>query len=87
MGVHTSPEVYQEIKNLLGIEVSEDWREDEPIFILRAQDVLAHPTIEYYEDLAEARGCDPSFLDGLRLVRNAVQDWQVKNSSKVKRPD
>src|SRR4030042_1015765 len=31
--------------------------EDEPVFILRGQDILAHSAIEMYRLLAEAHGC------------------------------
>lgn len=31
--------------------------EDEPVFILRAEDKLAEPAIEMYRLLAEAHGC------------------------------
>lgn len=44
MGVHNEA-VYPEVKRLLGIP------EDEPIFIIRAQDVLSADAIEGYREL------------------------------------
>lgn len=60
---------------------------DEPVFVLRAQDNLALPTLEQYEGFAEDNGCDPSFLEDLRQVKNRFEDWRIKNTAKIKNPD
>ena len=61
--------------------------EDEPVFLLRAQDVSSVETLYRYIFLQEVPGNDPSFLEELRRIRNEFEDWQVKNSDKVKRAD
>jgi hypothetical protein len=80
MSVHDTQH-YPEIKRMLGIP------EDEPIFIIRGQDKVAVDAIDFYVDLSEAPGNDPSFMDDLRKVKDEFSDWQVKNSDKVKQAD
>lgn len=80
MGVHDTQH-YGEIKRLLNIP------EDEPIFIIRAQDNISVSAIDDYMDLSERPGNDPTFMDDLRKVRNEFADWQIKNSDKVKQAD
>lgn len=80
MSVH-DVEHYPEIKRLLGIP------ENEPIFILRAQDLLSLETVGFYRDNSVRPGNDPSFLDNLRQVENDFANWQIKNSDKTKWAD
>ncbi len=80
MSVHDTQH-YPEIKRLLGIP------EDEPIFILRAQDDSACPMLDEYIQFNVRPGNDPSWLDNMRQTANEFNDWQVKNSDKVKQPD
>jgi len=88
MGVHQDPHTYQTIKTLLGIDINEeDWRQDEPIFILRAQDHLAFRTIDFYEREASNAGCGPSFLENLRRVKDAFNHFRVEHSDLMKVPD
>jgi hypothetical protein len=47
--------------------------EDEPVFILRGQDVLAESAIEMYRLLAEAHGC--KVAEGLTPEINAFHEW------------
>ena len=51
-------------------------REDEPVFILRAQDRLAEPTVEMYRLLAASHGCElaqslPQEIDRFRQWKGA----------------
>lgn len=82
MGVHNkdNPQI-PEVKALLGVP------ETEPIFIIRGQDVLAYPTLEYYTRIASDAGCDPSFLEELRQVQNAFSHFSVEESGQIKVPD
>lgn len=47
--------------------------DDEPVFILRAQDKLAEPTIEMYRLLAASHGS--SLAEGLKREIEAFQRW------------
>lgn len=80
MGVHDT-EKYATIKALLDIP------EDEPIFILRAQDYTAVDAIDHYTKVNERPGNDASWLDQMRRVKDSFVDWAIKNSDKVKFPD
>jgi hypothetical protein len=86
MGVHQDPDTYIAIKRILGIP------DDEPIFILRAQDKFSTKTIWYYRNLNRdgVRDCSPNWLEWAesvgRITRNFL-DWQMINRDKVKMPD
>jgi hypothetical protein len=80
MGVHNTSQ-YREIKRLLEIPDSE------PIFIIRGQDILAHPTLEAYEGLAEDNDRSPEFLADLRQVRSDFETWHMENKDSMKMPD
>jgi hypothetical protein len=60
---------------------------EEPVFLLRAKDALSLATLHQYAEMASRAGCDPSFLEGVRQATNSFEDWQIKNSSLVRRPD
>ena len=47
--------------------------EDEPIFILRAQDKLAEPTIEMYRLLAASHGCQ--LAEALHKEIKSFRQW------------
>jgi hypothetical protein len=64
----------------LGIEHIPD---DEPVFIIRAQDKLAVPTLDAYLELAEKAGVEEKFLDHLDRVRGDIRIWQRQNRTKV----
>jgi len=81
MGVHKSKKRYAKVKKLLDIP------EEEPIFILRAQDYLAFRTIDFYDREASNAGCDPSFLENLRQVKDVFNDFRVRYSELMKVPD
>lgn len=80
MGVHDHDK-YPEIKRLLGIP------EDEPIFILRAQDKAAIPTLNAYWDAVTDMGCAESFAAGVDDSRGYFEDFAVANEAKMKIPD
>jgi hypothetical protein len=64
----------------LGIEHIPD---DEPVFIIRAQDKLAVPIIQEYMALAEEKGVSDEFLDHLDRVCGDIKVWQRQNDTKV----
>lgn len=55
--------------------------DDEPVFILRAQDRLAEPAVETYRVLAQSHGS--SLANSLQSEVEAFQKW----SGKKKLPD
>jgi len=88
MGVHDTDK-YPAIKEMLGIP------SDEPIFILRGQDMLTPLTIEFYRmsynltAREEGVGTDRRkfFSDHLLSCISGVQRFQVRRPSVVKIPD
>lgn len=48
--------------------------DEEPVFILRAQDKLAEPTIEMYRLLAATHGCQ--MAEGIHKEIENFQKWQ-----------
>lgn len=59
--------------------------DDEPYFLLRAQDVLALGTLAYYHMAAEASVAPNAQSTGAMLVAFAA--WQKENPDLVKLPD
>lgn len=61
---------------------------EEPVFILRAQDIHAVPTIARYQALIEATdGHDPEMLKKLDGVMDTFSEWQTDNHDRVKLAD
>lgn len=62
--------------------------EDEPIFILRAQDILSVMAIRHYASLIE-NYCyhDTHQLESVVQAANEFAQWQRENPGKVKLPD
>ena len=52
--------------------------EDEPVFLLRAQDLGASATVRVWADLAEGRGADPEMVANARRQANAMDAWATK---------
>lgn len=90
MGVHNL-DVYPEVKRLF------EMPEDEPIFVLRAQDRLYVPTISAYEALfmaaLNATGVKAlldghwEFADHLDSCADTGRRWAKRNPEKMKIPD
>ena len=80
MGVHDTDR-YTEVKSLLGIP------EDEPIFILRAQDRAAPNAVDEYGHMAERIGASEKFCVGVDRCAAEFDAWQVANPQRVKVPD
>lgn len=53
-----------------------DIPEDEPVFLLRAQDVLAQEAIYYYYTLCVASGADPDHCEAVLAARSAFTSWE-----------
>jgi hypothetical protein len=83
MGVHKTDE-YGKIKEILDIPI------DEPIFILRGQDILAVRTVEGYIDNAREYtkdGITVGWMQNMEFVREEFMDWARSNMDKLKVPD
>jgi hypothetical protein len=87
MSVHDAD--YETVKHALGIP------EDEPIFVLRAQDQLSVPTIQRYSLFAarveptteQEQPFSQEWQDGLVAVIQAFTEWQQEHGDQVKLPD
>lgn len=52
--------------------------EDEPVFLLRAQDSVAADVVRYYAAKAEATGASPEFVQKARDHATKMDAWPVK---------
>ena len=60
---------------------------DEPVFILRAQDVLAPRVVVRWAHLAEQAGTPQDKVQGALQLAKQIADWQANNQHCVKVPD
>ena len=51
---------------------------DEPVFIIRGQDVNASAALDFYAHLAEFSGASPELIASVHKQAQAMRDWQVK---------
>lgn len=57
--------------------------EDEPVFLLRAQDVAAPAVVEYWCHLARRHGAESNILEAARSQVDAMLDWQREHGMQV----
>jgi len=60
---------------------------DEPVFILRAQDILAPRVVVRWAHLAEQAGSPQDKVRAALQVAKQMADWQANNQHRVKLPD
>jgi hypothetical protein len=60
--------------------------DDEPIFILRARDVLAVPLLEHYAVLANEDKCTDYHLSGIARVIRAFKLFSSSHPERMKQP-
>ena len=53
-------------------------QDDEPIFVLRAQDTLAPALVRRWADEAERAGCPAVKVIEARAVADAMEQWQSR---------
>jgi hypothetical protein len=53
-------------------------RDDEPIFVLRAQDTLAADLVRQWADTAERAGCTAAKVTEARAVADAMETWPTR---------
>lgn len=58
---------------------------DEPVFLLRASDMLAPNVVRHWALQAKANGCDPEIIAAAESHVQAMIDWQKSHGRK--RPD
>lgn len=56
---------------------------DEPVFLVRAQDLSAPACVRAWADDAERRGADPNILRAAREHATLMEEWQQKHGAKV----
>ncbi len=57
--------------------------EDEPIFVLRAQDLLAPDAVEFWVSSAAMLGVSPEKLREAENLADAMRDWQEDHDCKL----
>jgi hypothetical protein len=51
--------------------------DDEPVFVVRAQDVLSPRLLRIYRELCAVAGSPPRHLDGIGESVTAFESWQA----------
>lgn len=51
---------------------------DEPVFLLRAKDMVAWKAVLYWARQAEAAGADPRIVEHARQQADRMRQWPVK---------
>jgi hypothetical protein len=54
--------------------------EDEPVFLLRAQDPVAAEVVDYWVERTEAKGGDPGMLGLARDQADRMEAWPIKKA-------
>lgn len=57
--------------------------EDEPVFLLRAQDMNAPATVLYWVTLAQKNGASDDILDAACDQSDRMRNWQAKHGRKI----
>lgn len=57
--------------------------EDEPVFLIRAQDQNAPFVLDYYANLANINGASAEIVELVRGHAQAMRDWQSEHGRKV----
>lgn len=55
---------------------------DEPVFLLRAQDISAPSTLRYWAELNISNGGDLALSEKARAQARAMEQWQEQNTPK-----
>lgn len=57
--------------------------DDEPVLLLRAQDVCAPAALDFYAEQLMGSGADKELVDAVRRHAQAMRDWQRERKTKV----
>ncbi len=66
-----------------GVTSLEKVREDEPVFVLRAQDKLAPEIVREWAYRAHVSGAPIEKVREARRIADEMEEWQVANRRKV----
>lgn len=66
-----------------GVSSLERAGEDEPVFVLRAQDMLAPELVREWVFRARINGVPKEKVEEARGIADAMEDWQVANHRKM----
>lgn len=66
-----------------GIKCYENAADDEPLFVLRAQDVLAPEIVREWAFRAAAAGTPVEKVDEARRAADEMEDYQISHRKKV----
>jgi hypothetical protein len=61
--------------------------DDEPVFVIRAADMLAPGAVRAYMNLAREQGMTPAYCDGIKAAAGVMAAWQREHPERVKVPD
>ena len=61
--------------------------DDEPVFLIRAQDENFSEVVRYWCTLSLKSGVDPDMVSVANIHANAGDQWQEDNPDRVKVPD
>lgn len=57
--------------------------EDEPVFLIRAQDTVGAMTVMQWADWASDRGADPKLVAAVREHARSMESWAREHGHKV----
>lgn len=66
-----------------GVSSLEKAGDDEPVFVLRAQDMLAPELVREWVFRARINGVPEEKVAEARRIADAMEDWQVANHRKM----
>ena len=66
-----------------GVTSFEKAAEDEPVFVLRAQDMLAPEIVREWAYRAQCEGAPIAKCDEARAIANDMEQWQIAHRRKV----
>lgn len=52
---------------------------DEPVFLIRAQDIVGPATVRQWATFAELQGVDPAMINAARAHAEAMISWQRRH--------
>jgi hypothetical protein len=56
---------------------------DEPVMLLRAQDMFAPATLDFWANLAETGGAEQKIVDLIKSHANEMRKWQQEHAVKI----
>lgn len=57
--------------------------EDEPVFLIRGQDIVGPMVVQVWARLAKNAGATPDIIEAAQRQSQAMQEWQEAHGSKI----